>query len=108
MFQNRALNNIIIKIRVRALRLIYQNRNLFFSELLELDNAVTIHKRNLQILVTEIFKVKKNLSPGIMKQVFHFQEPYYNIRSETSQFRREPITTTRFGIQSSKLLGPKI
>ena len=61
MFQNRTLNNIIIKIHVPALRLVYQNRNLFFSELPELDNAVTIHKRNLQVLVTEIFKVKKQL-----------------------------------------------
>ena len=58
MFQNRTLNNRIIKIYERALRLVYQNRNLCFSELLELDKAVTIHKKNLQVLVTEIFKVK--------------------------------------------------
>ena len=47
----------------RVLRLVYQNKNLSFSELLELDNAVTIHQRNLQVLVTKIFKVKNNLSP---------------------------------------------
>ena len=88
MFHNRALNNRINKIHERALRLVYQNKNLSFSELLELDNAVTIHQRNLQVLVTEIFKVKNNLSPEIMKQVFDFQEPYYNLRSKTSQFRR--------------------
>ena len=29
-----------------------------------MDNAATIHKRNLQFLVPEIFKVKNNLSPG--------------------------------------------
>ena len=53
----------------RVLRLVYQNKNLSFSELLELDNAVTIHQRNRQVLVTEIFKVKNNLkSPEIMKQ----------------------------------------
>ena len=43
-----------------------------------------------------------------MKQVFDFQEPYYNLRSETSQFRRENIKTTHYGIQSAKFLGPKI
>ena len=43
-----------------------------------------------------------------MKQVSDFQEPYYNQRSETSQFRRENIKTTRYGIQSVKFLGPKI
>ena len=108
MFHNRALNNRINKIHERKLRLVYQNKNLSFSELLELDSAVTIHEQNLQVLVTEIFKVKNNLSPEIMKQVFDFQEPYNNLRSETSQFRRENIKTTHYGIQSAKFLGPKI
>ena len=36
------------------------------------DNTVTIQQRNLQVLVTEIFKVKNNLSPEIIKQVFDF------------------------------------
>ena len=43
-----------------------------------------------------------------MKQVFNFQEPYYNLRSDTSQFRRENIKTTNYGIQSVKFLRPKI
>ena len=49
MFHNRTLNNRINKIHERGLRLVYQNKNLPFSELLELDNAVTIHQRNLQV-----------------------------------------------------------
>ena len=82
MFHNRALNNRINKIHERALRIVYQNKNLSFSELLELDSAVTIHEQNLQVLVTEIFKVKNNLSPEIIKQVFDFQEPYYNLLTD--------------------------
>ena len=67
-----------------------------------------IHQRNLQVHVTEIFKVKDNLSPEIMKQVFDFREPYYNLCSETSQFRRENIKAAHYGIQSVKFLGPKL
>ena len=52
MFHNKALNNRNYRIHERALRLVYQNKNLSFSELLELDNAVTIHQRNLQVIVT--------------------------------------------------------
>ena len=104
MFRNRALNNRINKTHKRALRLVYQNKKLSFSEVLELDNAVTIHQRSLKVLVTETFKVKNNLSPEIMKQVFDFQEPYYNLRSKTSQFRRENIKTIHYGIQSVKFL----
>ena len=97
-----ALNNRINKIHERALRVVHQNKNLSFSELLVLDNAVTIHQRNVQVLVTEIFKVKSNLSPEIMKQVFDFQEPYYNLRSQTGQCSRGNIKTTHYGIQSVK------
>ena len=43
-----------------------------------------------------------------MKQVFDFLEPYYNIRSEASQIKRENIITTHYGIQSAKFLGPNI
>ena len=104
MFHIRALNNRINKIHERALWLVYQNKNLSFRELLELDNAVTIHQKNLQVLATKFFKVKNNLSPDIMKQVFDFQESYYNLRSQASQFRRENIKTTHYGIQSVKFL----
>ena len=103
MFRNRALNSRINKTHKRALQLLYQNKNLSFSELLQVDNADTIHTRNLQVPLTEIFKVRNNLSLEIMKQIFDFQEPYYNLRSETSQFRRENIKTTHCGFQSVKL-----
>ena len=34
------------------------NNSLSFAELFEKDNSVTIHQRNLQVLATEIFKLK--------------------------------------------------
>ena len=61
MFHNTILINRINRIHKRALRLVvYQNNNVPFSELLELDNPVTIHQRNLHVLLTEIFKAKIN------------------------------------------------
>ena len=47
MFHSRIMNNKINKLHERALRLVYNNNNLTFQELLDLDNAVTIHQRNL-------------------------------------------------------------
>ena len=43
-----------------------------------------------------------------MKQVFDFQGPHYNFRSETSQFRRENIKMIHYSIQSVRFQGPKI
>ena len=37
-----------------------------------------------------------------MKQVFDFQEPYYNLRSDTSQFRRRNMKSTNYGIEPGK------
>ena len=41
-----------------------------FAQLLEKDSSVSIHIRNLQVLVTEIFKARNNLSPSIVKNIF--------------------------------------
>ena len=70
MFHSRQLNNRINKTQERALRLVYKNNKLTFDDLLKLDNSVIIHQQNLQILETEIFKVKNSLAPEIMTYLF--------------------------------------
>ena len=41
-----------------------------FEKLLEKDNSVTIHVRNLRILATELYKTKENLAAPIMHEIF--------------------------------------
>ena len=65
MFQNRILNNKINRLPGRALRLIYNEENLSFQELLDLDNSVTVHHKNLLKLAVEMYKIKNDLSPTI-------------------------------------------
>ena len=77
MFHSRNLNNKINQIHEQALRLVYQN-NLSFSELLNLDNSLKVQQKNLQRLVTEIYKVKNGIAPEIMKEIFELQNPSYN------------------------------
>ena len=60
------INNKINRIPEQALRLVYQN-NLSFSELLDLDNSVTVYQKKLQVLLTKICKVKNGIAPEIMK-----------------------------------------
>ena len=70
MFHSRELNNRINKKLQGTLRLVYKDSNkLTFDDLLQLDNSVTIHQRNFQILATEIFKVKNTFAPEIMIEV---------------------------------------
>ena len=47
MFHSRKLNNLINRIHERALRIVYKDHNSTFQELLNKDNSVSIHHRNL-------------------------------------------------------------
>ena len=60
MFHSRSLNNKINWIHERALRLVYQN-NLSFSELLDLDNSVTVHQKIWELVPNNI-KYSNSLS----------------------------------------------
>ena len=108
MLHSRALNNHINNIHERALRLTYKDNKSSFKQLLEKDHSVTVHQKNLQVLVTEIFKVKNNLAPDIMKDVFKLKEPPYNLRSESNHFTRRNVKTTYYGLLSIKHLTPQI
>ena len=79
-----------------------------FLQLLQKDNSVIIHQRNLQVLATEIFKAKNDLSPEIMKEVFEFKEPSYSLCPKGNCFLRGNIKTALYGNKLIKYLPPRI
>ena len=58
MNHSRTLDNKIKRIQERSLRVVRNDKKATFKELLDKAKAVSIHTRNLQILVTEMFEVK--------------------------------------------------
>ena len=56
MFCFKHSNNLINKVHERALKLIYQD-NCNFEVLLEKQHDFSIHQWNLQVLMTEIYKI---------------------------------------------------
>ena len=81
MFHSRTLNNRINRLHERALRLVYKEPTLTFEELLCKDNSFTIHHRNLRKLATEMYKIKNDLSPTLMKFIFPDRAISYNLRN---------------------------
>ena len=71
MFHNQKLSNHTNRIHEIALRILYQNHNWTFEESLVKNGSFKIHDRNLQKLLTEIFKVKTKLALEIMNEGFH-------------------------------------
>ena len=62
----RTLNNKINRIHERSLQVVYNDKKVTFKELLDKGKAVIMHTRNLQMLLTEKFKVKIVESPSVM------------------------------------------
>ena len=70
MSHSRSINTKINNLHFRSLRMIYNDANASFQELLFRDKSVTIHQRNLQFLAIEMFKVARGMSPDFINEVF--------------------------------------
>ena len=105
--QSRTLNKRIVGLHKTALSLVYNDFSSSFSELLEKDKSVTIHHRNLQTLAYEIFKVKQNMAPEILTEIFPQKESSYSLRNSTTLQGRS-IKTVMYGSETISSLGPKI
>ena len=107
MFCSRALNTRMNKIHERALRIVYKDYTSSFYYLLDKDESVSIHIKNLQKLVIEIFKMKQDDSQEILKTIFKTSENKYSLRRNTI-FSSRNIRTEHFGIETLSHLGSKL
>ena len=58
MFHSRLINNKINRLHERCLRRVYSDNQSTLEKLLEKDNTVSVHQRNLHFLATELYKVR--------------------------------------------------
>ena len=109
MNHSRTVNNRINGLHKRALILVHKDFSSSFSELLEKDKSVSTHHRNLQTLAYEKkhVKVKKNMAPEILTEIFPQKESNYSLRNSTALQGRS-IKTVMYGSETISSLGPKI
>ena len=79
-FRSRGLNNKINSLWESVLRITYSDKSSSFQDLLkkQITQFLSIHRRNIQSLATEMLKVKNNISPEIMKELFAPHDIRYN------------------------------
>ena len=106
-FHSRGINNKINRIHERALRFTYNNKSSSFQNLLDKDNSVTIHHRNIRTLAIEIFKVLHRLSPPLLNDVFVERNCNYNLQGNNFLKRRR-LNSVRYGRESVSFLALKI
>ena len=73
MFCSRTMNKKINHIHERTLRLVYQDYTTSFEGLLKKDGSVTFHHRNIRQVAIEMYKVRHDLSPPFIKELFTHQ-----------------------------------
>ena len=107
MFHSLKLNDRVNRFHKRALRVAYRDFNSYFEELLRKLSATTLHQRNVQRLMTEIFKVKTRIASELMNRVFEFADVPYNLRSHSKCNHSIPCTE-RYSIETASFVGLKL
>ena len=108
MFYSRELNNKINRVHRRALRILYEDEEGSFEELLKKDGSFTVHEKNIQILMIEMFKAKNKIEPFLLQDIF--EEAQYTgptLRS-SKYFSRPNVETVKYGERSLQNLGVRI
>ena len=84
--------------------MVYQDNTSSFKDLLITDGSVCIHHRNIQLVAVEMFKVKNNMCPEIMKYLFKLNS---NPKIEKT-FLRPNVKTVYKGEFSLWCFGPVV
>ena len=83
LFCNKGANKEIDRTHKRALRILYEDYESSFETLLARSGSNSMHIKNLQKLMTEIYKSMNHLNPSIVWE-FHEKKPImYNLKYKT-------------------------
>ena len=81
MSSSRKSNNLINKEQERSLRKVRGDNDSSFKSLLSTCEEITIHQRNLQVLMTEAYKNVNGISPPVTKMLSYYQTIRRNWRN---------------------------
>ena len=107
MFHDRSMHNKINKIHERALRIAFKDMSSKFEDLLMKAASVAIHKSNLQLLTTEIYKTKHDLNPKFMDEIFVERNISHNLRGN-NHLSVPILRTNSYGFKAIRYTAHKL
>ena len=99
MFYSKTSNSMINKLHERSLRIILNDYSSDFNILLENNNDIRNHHRNIQVLLIEVFKMKNGVAPPVMESNLNKRFNTYNIRN-FRKFATERKRTVWYGLKT--------
>ena len=106
MCHSRSKNRKINMLHERCIRIIYNDNQSSFTELLNKDNSAPIHIRNIQRLAIEMFRFYNGFSPLLMNNIFKLKAE--NSLRQVSEFSEPMVKRVYHGTESISYLAPKI
>ena len=91
----------------RCLRIIDNDKQSSFKELLEKDSSVSIHERIIQILTTEMYNLSDKFSPPNTNEIFEVRTEHSCNLRQNSQLFLPLLKSVYHGNESISFLGPK-
>ena len=80
MFCSRRSNSLVSNVHERALKIVHDDHNSSYSELLKTKSEGTIHQQNINVLMKEIYKFENDLSPPLTDDMFQVRKINYDLR----------------------------
>ena len=80
MFCSRRSNSLVNNVHERALRIVHDDHNSSYSELLKTKNERTVHQQNINVLKKEIYRFENDLSPPLIDDMFQGRKINYDLR----------------------------
>ena len=108
MFHSSTLSKKINRLHERYFGITCSDNKSSFTHLLEIDNLVSVHHRNIQVLLTELYKFVNSLSSKLLSDSLKLNNlTVYNIRNRSTFYSR-PVRTVLHGTESLSHLTRKI
>ena len=100
-FASKMAINKIWKLHFRTLKVVYDEYDKSYEELLETNKSTSIYQTHLQFLAIEVCKSLMHLKPGFMWPYFSEKPLPYNLRNGNN-LQLPHVKSYRFGINSWK------
>ena len=100
-FASKMAINKIWKLHFRTLKVVCNEYDKSYEELLEMNKSASIYQRHLQFLAIEVCKSLMHLKPGFMWSYFSEKPLPYNLRNGNN-LQLPHVKSYRFGINSWK------